>query len=147
MEWVCKCADVVMESREAERARGGGEGAMKANVVLFSLGLVQRRETTRVVTERDEDGKGAEDGSFGRGGRFRERVVVLDVFLEREMSSKDGDEGRRNSAGRWRALDRRRANARRRRRAGVIGNWSSGGCSTRARMGRAWVGIITSTRI
>ena len=92
MEWVCKCADVVMESREAERARGGGRGAMKANR-WFNAATPRRRETTRVVTGEDEDGKGAEDGSFGRGGRFRERVVVLDVFLEREMSSKDGDEG------------------------------------------------------
>ena len=92
MEWVCKCADVVMESREAERARGGGRGAMKANR-WFNAATPRRRETTRVVTGEDEDGKGAEDGSFGRGGGFRERVVVLDVFLEREMSSKDGDEG------------------------------------------------------
>ena len=91
MEWACKCADVEMETREAERARGG-RGAMKANR-WFNAATPRRRETTRVVTGEDEDGKGAEDGSFGRGGRFRERVVVLDVFLEREMSSKDGDEG------------------------------------------------------
>ncbi len=92
MEWVCKCADVVMESREAEKARGGSRGAMKANR-WFNASTPRRRETTRVVTGEEEDGKGAEDGSFGRGGGFRERVVVLDVFLEREMSSKDDDEG------------------------------------------------------
>ena len=92
MEWACKCADVVMESREAESASRGGRGGMKANR-WFNASTPRRRETTRVVTGEDEDGKGAEDGSFGRGGGFRERVVVLDVFLEREMSSKDGDEG------------------------------------------------------
>ena len=95
------------------------------------------------MTGEDEDGKGAEDGSFGRGGRFRERVVVLDVFLEREMSSKDGGEG----ATRRRAPPRRRRDATTTTTSGrhreLVERW----VFHAGAMGRAWVGIITSTRI
>ena len=59
MEWVCKCADVVMESREAERARGGGRGAMKANRWFNA-----RAEAPRDDARRDGRGRGRE----GRGG-------------------------------------------------------------------------------
>lgn len=61
---------------------------MKANR-WFNAPTSRRRETTRVAAECGED----DDGSFGgRGGGFRERVVVLDVFLEREASSSREDE-------------------------------------------------------
>lgn len=89
MEWVCKCADVVMEAREAESGRAGRGGSVKANR-WFNAPTTRRRETTRVAAGCGED----DDGSFGGGGGggFRERVVVVDVFLEREASSSREDE-------------------------------------------------------
>jgi len=91
MEWVCKCADVVVEAREAESGREGRGGSMKANR-WFNAPTSRRRETTRVAAGGREDDDGSFGGGGGGGGGFRERVVVLDVFLEREASSNEDED-------------------------------------------------------